>query len=896
MADWTITYAGIEKPLANWGINTAPTRTRANMAADVCTISVPGPMDATPLFAYGAAGIVRRDRVLSGGSYSGGSIWFSGRFNNPRSVGSGREERVNYQLKGPWFDLERCVFQAQWSITADGTTYTDTPCSDVFLGRNVYGAWRNAGQQCADIIAWAVSCGANLQAGTIDPTLVLWPYEIRDVMCAEAINQTLRLVPDAVCYFDYTTSPPTLNIRQLANLTNVAVPPSGSFTKAVDLTPRNDLVVPSVAIHYKSTAIINGQPFVSLATDLAPGGATGTELGALVATVDLYGQQVTTVHGAITTAPCNALSSTPADVVAWWKMHEPLFSSAKIDPSSLVITPGTITDETGATVSLGTYPNELTDGQVAAWMQMSGGVNVISAKATVKAIATYDLYADSARKVLLQKGKTKELATRVKLTNGTSNSYWALQSVTASELAPVGVAAAVLASLSTLQYEGRIDLVGSEIPYNLGPGNRITLTAGALTLTNQIVQQVTEEPHLGRMSLTIGPARHLGIADIIAYLRHGRVRSTTTYPATQVSGQNNSGGDVQLGGELAKENTTSGLGSAGAHAASDDKGTGGSGPNGMTVGMIDAVNEQWRLNRIDPTASTPNTRLTTDGSGHAVPQIKIALADCNGKDVQLRDPNGDGSRVLCTSDFTSGGGTDPYLFTAFVTPNGSPDGSSCVLIKGVPWTEGWTVGAHPPSGITPVYIALPHKLRSNLGSEALPGLLGPGTAGTVTYSGYTFTSFSSAGHTYWNQHRTATAPAGSGLPNDTQWITPPYLADDVLRVESGATAINVQIASGDPVTAVGIASGGTGYVSGDVGTVLTVVGGSGTAATLTITAVAAGAVTGIAVTAAGAYTTPPTNAVAVTGSTTGTGATFNLIFTLITLMDANYDRRGWAET
>lgn len=636
MSDWTITYGGVEKSLASWGEGTTVARRRANMAVDVCTISVPGPMDGTPAFAYGQPVVIQRDRVWGAGSYSGGTIWFMGKAANPRSVGSGREERINYQIKGPWWDLERLVYQQQWHITVDGSTFSGVPASDCFLFRDWTGAWRNAGQQCSDIIAWAISCGVGVQAGTIDPTLPMWPYEVRDITCAEAINMSLRLVPDAVCYFDYSFSPPKLHIRQLANLTNVAVPPSGSLTKAVDVTPRNDLVVPSVCIHYKSTAQINGQPFVTLGTDVAPSGANGKELGAIVATVDLYGQQVTTVQGHIDTSACTAQASANADRVAWWKLHEPLFSSTKIKASTLQITSAVIVDETGATISLGAYPNELVDGQIASWMQLPGPVAVGQVKATVKALATYDLYADDAQKVLLQASKVKELSTRIKLTNGTTNNYWAVQSVTAGEFAPTGVAAAVLASLGTLQYEGRIDLVGNEVPYNLGPGNRITLTAGSMVLSNQIVQEVTEEPCLGKMSISIGPARHLGIADIIGWLRMGRTRTTTTYPATQVSGQNNSGGNVTLGQNMAKENTTTGLGAAGSHAASDDKGTGTGGPNGTTRVMHDAIGEQIVVNRIDPTAATPNTRLAVDGSGNPVPQVKIALADCAGHDLSVQ--------------------------------------------------------------------------------------------------------------------------------------------------------------------------------------------------------------------------------------------------------------------
>lgn len=69
-----------------------------------------------------------------------------------------------------------------------------------------------------------------------------------------------------------------------------------------------------------------------------------------------------------------------------------------------------------------------------------------------------------------------------------------------------------------------------------------------------------------------------------------------------------------------------------------------------------------------------------------------------------------------------------------------------------------------------------------------------------------------------------------------------------------------------------VADGGTGYAVSDV---LTVVGGTGTAATLTVTGVSTGVITTISVTTEGDYTVFPTSPVTVTGGT-GTGATFNL--------------------
>jgi hypothetical protein len=69
-----------------------------------------------------------------------------------------------------------------------------------------------------------------------------------------------------------------------------------------------------------------------------------------------------------------------------------------------------------------------------------------------------------------------------------------------------------------------------------------------------------------------------------------------------------------------------------------------------------------------------------------------------------------------------------------------------------------------------------------------------------------------------------------------------------------------------------VSSGGSGYLVGDV---LTVTGGTGTAATLTVATLSGSAVATVTISNVGFYSVLPTNPVSVTGGT-GSGATFNL--------------------
>jgi hypothetical protein len=90
---------------------------------------------------------------------------------------------------------------------------------------------------------------------------------------------------------------------------------------------------------------------------------------------------------------------------------------------------------------------------------------------------------------------------------------------------------------------------------------------------------------------------------------------------------------------------------------------------------------------------------------------------------------------------------------------------------------------------------------------------------------------------------------------------------------SGISGSGAQFLLLGAVTAASVEDGGTTYAVNDV---LTVIGGSGTAATLKVTAVSAGEITSVTLLTAGSYSVFPVSPVIVSGGS-GSGATFNLI-------------------
>jgi hypothetical protein len=166
-------------------------------------------------------------------------------------------------------------------------------------------------------------------------------------------------------------------------------------------------------------------------------------------------------------------------------------------------------------------------------------------------------------------------------------------------------------------------------------------------------------------------------------------------------------------------------------------------------------------------------------------------------------------------------------------------------------------------------------------------------AGTYTFTGFTYTGYGANGtanSVILNNSNAAVTinltggdtptvnNLGTGatttlVSSATMNVTNMHTESEIRIVDTTNNVIvdGVESVNG-AVVSVSIADGGSSYTVSDT---LTVVGGTGTAATLTVTSVNGGVIDGISIATAGNYTVDPVNPVSVTGGT-GSGATFNL--------------------
>src|ERR1035437_3433362 len=162
---WTLLYAGVEKRMRDWGIAqslSAQFLSKEHSSVSLYTIE---PFDpGAPQFAFDAKAVIKRDRTLVGGVFTGGTIWFQGYFGEPKRSTSGARQAIAYELNDVWWKMERQIFH-QTRMVFNGWIGGDPLAGpilvpyilpEVYLGEAITGettAPQNNGAQITEIVA-----------------------------------------------------------------------------------------------------------------------------------------------------------------------------------------------------------------------------------------------------------------------------------------------------------------------------------------------------------------------------------------------------------------------------------------------------------------------------------------------------------------------------------------------------------------------------------------------------------------------------------------------------------------------------------------------------------------------------------------------------------------------
>jgi hypothetical protein len=513
---YLLTAGSTSQSLAAWGFELG-TITLQNQAPDTLTLHLPAARAAAadPI-PYGT--IVTLDHVVGSTTRR---LFYGIRVAAQHTLSGSTDDRT-YTFAGPWWWLEQLVFHQVWQAW-DGSALADTYNPHLILNiSSPAGEYIPTNTQLTEIINYAAAAprSAPIQVGTISPSVYLPLDEATDITCAEAIRRTLRLCPDAIVHFDYTTSPPTLHIQRDTELAQVTLDTTELDTLGV--AKRDDLELNAVVIRYEIENTIDGNTYLQSVFDAYPAGSLSTDLGVFPATVPIAGLQRTTERCPVTSV---AIEPTDPD---WWTAR------GLLDPNlsnlvTVTLDPATLERETD-------LPYELTAGSISDW------IDFVQAPDTITINATINVYADTGHTRLLHT-YTQVLSAQVTATDAPTGDYTGVTQVDA-ESVPTGLAQYLYEASGG--YDGQFAFTASELDPRPFMGRAINLTGGQpdWTTMRAPVQSVTLDLASGATQVKFGPARHLAITDIISLLRVNRVRRVITNKTARTAGLSGSSATI----------------------------------------------------------------------------------------------------------------------------------------------------------------------------------------------------------------------------------------------------------------------------------------------------------------------------------------------------------------
>ena len=238
------------------------------------------------------------------------------------------------------------VLGAVASLTSAGCSRCDLT-SDLILGFDLWqtgytGGVSNqfitAGRQIRNILDFAIAGqiaefgAARFAIGAIDAALMTQPiqtYPCKDIKCAEAISMVLRIAPNAAVWFDYSVSPPAINVTVARPALGLPYC-DGDIHRSSELTPRYDLQLDAVLLLFKQ--VNDGRTGIFRTIWPDDGSKTGLERGTLVQTIDLAGISLAKDEAQLVVEAAdfyNGPGATLADNTvrrSWWAKHHAAFN------------------------------------------------------------------------------------------------------------------------------------------------------------------------------------------------------------------------------------------------------------------------------------------------------------------------------------------------------------------------------------------------------------------------------------------------------------------------------------------------------------------------------------------------------------------------------------------
>lgn len=209
-----------------------------NLEADTLTFTIsPSP-----------AGAIYPDLVQEMTLYRNGVQFFVGYVTNIRTLIDSLNQAVEVTVSGTWWWLDKVPFSAIWQ---DSTGATGERISYVFgtstAGQNLKTSLETAINRCA---ALGVPIATIAQGSSVDNMFVVPRITLNQSTCGQVISELVRICPDTMVWFDYSTKPVRMRITRRGNAVATALDASSSPITSIDVNPVIELQVSQVVLPY----------------------------------------------------------------------------------------------------------------------------------------------------------------------------------------------------------------------------------------------------------------------------------------------------------------------------------------------------------------------------------------------------------------------------------------------------------------------------------------------------------------------------------------------------------------------------------------------------------------------------------------------------------------------
>lgn len=176
--------------------------------------------------------------------YRDGIQFFTGTVTNVRPIISQSSQQAQVTVSGPWWWMERINMT---TVRTDGAGSTGERMTFVFGNATTGGDLET---HIRSLIARAIALGVPMQLGGVADFFNVPQISLNQSTVGQALSELVRLVPDTQVNFDYSTTPPTIDIRRRGTSTARTIDVATAPIDSIDIEPMIELQVSQVRLPY----------------------------------------------------------------------------------------------------------------------------------------------------------------------------------------------------------------------------------------------------------------------------------------------------------------------------------------------------------------------------------------------------------------------------------------------------------------------------------------------------------------------------------------------------------------------------------------------------------------------------------------------------------------------